>query len=427
MTTPRRAFVFSREYPPTTVGGTSTVARNAAVGLVAEGWESIVVTSRPRSNSDLRETVDGVTIHRAGTEIVYNAGTGLADDSLRTHRQLHATAERLATELGPPDLVLLPDLFCFPEALMFARRYRVPLVNVLLQDFRAITPYDRGTHKVTSGVSADRTHLLELERRSVHVSDHTVFISQALSDAILGYYPDALSGHSVIHLGVDPAEIRSVEEDPARHRRRATLPTGSEQPLLVACGRLVPVKGFEQLLHALHLLGPVGRPGAADLLPHLAIVGVGPEEQRLKELAAALGLGARVTFLGDVPRQEALGWMASADVAVVPSLWESFCYVCAEMMAFGRPVVATAVDSLRELIPTPEFGYPVPVAGPSGARSLAPEDLADALRRALSDPQEAKRRGAAARARVAERFNNERFGRGLSVLGNELTAERIHG
>jgi glycosyltransferase involved in cell wall biosynthesis len=43
--------------------------------------------------------------------------------------------------------------------------------------------------------------------------------------------------------------------------------------------------------------------------------------------------------------------MSVADIAVVPSLWESFCYVCAEMMAFGRPVVASHIDSLRESIP----------------------------------------------------------------------------
>ncbi|MFD0346479.1 glycosyltransferase [Kitasatospora aburaviensis] len=82
-----------------------------------------------------------------------------------------------------------------------------------------------------------------------------------------------------------------------------------------------------------------------------------------------------------------------ADVNVVPSLWESFCYVCAEMMAFGHPVVASAVDSLRELIPGPEYGYPVPVSGPSGDRTLDPADLAAALRRALERPEEARLRG----------------------------------
>ncbi|MFD0346477.1 glycosyltransferase [Kitasatospora aburaviensis] len=102
MTDARRVFVFSREYPPTTVGGTSTVARNLAAGLVAEGWEAVVVTSRPGAAEDLRERVDGVTVHRVGTEVVYNAGSGLADDSLLIHRRFHRAAEALAAELGAP-------------------------------------------------------------------------------------------------------------------------------------------------------------------------------------------------------------------------------------------------------------------------------------------------------------------------------------
>ncbi|MET9402024.1 glycosyltransferase family 4 protein [Kitasatospora sp. NPDC002965] len=426
MSSARRAVVFSREYPPTTVGGTSTVARNLAVGLVAEGWQVSVVTSRPGAVDDLREQVDGVSVHRVGTDVVYNSGSGLADDSLRVHRRFHTAAQRLAEEDGAPELVALPDLFCYPEAAMFARRHGVPLVNVLLQDFRAITPYDRDKHRVTSGVTADRAHLVELERKSVLGSDHTVFISRALSDAVTGYYPENTAPHSVIHLGVDPDEIRAVEEDPQWRRRRDALAIGAE-PLLVSCGRLVPVKGFAQLLTALDLLGAVRRPDGTAVRPHLALVGVGPEEQPLRELAGRLGLTDRVTFLGDVPRQEALGWMSVADVAVVPSLWESFCYVCAEMMAFGRPVVATAVDSLRELVPGPEFGYPVPVEGPSGARVLDPAVLADALGRAFADPEEAARRGAAARARVDEHFTNRRFARRVSDLGRELAERRADG
>jgi glycosyltransferase involved in cell wall biosynthesis len=97
------------------------------------------------------------------------------------------------------------------------------------------------------------------------------------------------------------------------------------------------------------------------------------------------------------------------------------------MMAFGRPVVATAVDSLRELIPSDAFGYPVPVGGPSGARTLAPNDLAHCLRMAFTQPDEARRRGTAARARIAEHFTNDRFARGISALGHELTAAGAYG
>jgi glycosyltransferase involved in cell wall biosynthesis len=412
--------VFSREYPPVTVGGTSTVARNLAVGLLAEGWRVSVVTTAPGSTDDILETVDGVRVHRVGTDMVYQANTGLHDDSLRIHRRLLAVAESL-TRAGATDMVALPDLFCYPEAAMFARRHGVPLINILLQDFRAITPYDRDTHRVTTGVSASYTDLFVLEEKAFRDSDHTVFISRALSEAVTGNYPAADVAHSVVHLGIDLDEIAAVAADPAwAESRRRMLAATPDSPLLVACGRLVPVKGFAPLLHAIRLLDLAG-PGAKA---HLALVGVGPEEAGLRDLAADLGLQERVWFLGDVPRREALGWMSVADVAVVPSLWESFCYVCAEMMAFGRPVVATAVDSLRELVVDETVGYPVPVTGPSGARRLDPRDLSRRIDEALRDPDEARRRGAAAQARIAGNFTNSRFAQGISALGRDLAASR---
>lgn len=424
MTGKQNIFIFSREYPPAIIGGTSTVARNLAIGLAAEGWQVTVITTAPRSRGEEREHIDGVLVHRCGTDTIYSASSGLTDHGIRVHRRLYKAAHLLATESGPPAVVALPDLFCYPEAAMFASRYVVPLVNILLQDFRAITPYDRDTHHVTTGVSADREHLLDVERKAVCESDHTVYISRALSDAVTGYYPVGQAPHSVIHLGVDPAEVAAVETDQQwRRGRHEMFGADPARPLLVACGRLVPVKGFAALLHALDLLGPVAGPDVGTaLLPHLALVGVGPEEAPLRRLATDLGLAPRITFLGAVPRRGALGWMSVADVAVVPSLWESFCYVCAEMMAFGRPVVATAVDSLRELIPSAEYGYPVPVSGQLGRRSVDPGDLAHALREALTHPQQAGRRGAAARARVAEHFTNARFARGVSAICHDLTA-----
>ncbi|MFD6530883.1 glycosyltransferase family 4 protein [Streptomyces sp. NPDC060184] len=421
----RSIFILSREYPPSTVGGTSTVARNLAIGMTANEWRVHVVTAHVGSE-DVREHIDGISVLRVGTGLVYNQGTGLRDQSLRAHRKIHAAAERLAQEVGVPDLLAIPDIFCYPEAARLAQKYSLPLMNVLLQDFRAITPYDRGSHQVTNGVTADREHLLRIEEKALRGSDHTVFISEALRDAIGSYYPDLRAPSQVVHLGIDSSEIAAVEDDLGRIDRRTRLQAvvGPGVPLLVACGRLVPVKGFSVLLEALARLGPVQRPHASPAQPHLALIGVGPEEAHLRRRAAKLGLERHVTFLGDIPRHEALGWMSVADVAVVPSLWESFCYVCAEMMALGRPVVASHVDSLRELIPDDSFGYRVPVVGPSGSRHIGPDALAGCLRAALEHPVEATARGMRARDRIMENFTNERFGQRISTIGIQLIEAR---
>lgn len=222
MSPTRRVFIFSREYPPLTVGGTSTVARSLAKGLAAEGWQVLVVTSHTGTD-DVHELVDDVSVLRTGTGVLYNGETGLRDQSLRTHRRILAAANWLVSVLGPPDLVALPDLFCYPEAMLLAREHSVPLINVLLQDFEAITPYDRDGHRVTTGTTADRADLLAIEAKALRTSDHTVFISHALRDAITGRYGVDSATQSVVHLGVDPAEIAAVEADSGRFERLTAL------------------------------------------------------------------------------------------------------------------------------------------------------------------------------------------------------------
>ncbi|WP_304450681.1 glycosyltransferase family 4 protein [Nocardiopsis sp. YSL2] len=407
--------VFSREYPPISVGGTSTAARDVARGLARMGCRVSVVSSGSGTSGSAGEQDGSARVYRSGAQRVYDEHTGLRDQSMRTHRGLFAAAEGAVRECGPPDIVVFPDLFCYPEAAALARRYDVPLLNILLQDFRGSTPYDEGAHQVTNGVTARASDLLALEEKAIRGSDHTVFISDALRKGIEGHYPDLDRSRSVVHLGVDFEEIDAVAGSTRPATLRASLPADAgEKPLVVACGRLVPFKGFSPLLRA---LSETTNPS------HLVLVGVGPEAEKLRSLALDLDLRDRVTFAGDASHLDALAWMATADVAVVPSLWESFCYVCAEMMSFAKPVVVSSVDSLNELIPTDEYGFRVPVSDSLRHRVIDPEDLREQLDLALSDRQTAMARGEAARKRIQEHFTVELFAERLSTLVGSLTGE----
>jgi glycosyltransferase involved in cell wall biosynthesis len=401
----RGTFLFTREYPPNTVGGTSTVARNLAVGMTRRGLPVRVLTTAPGAARETEETLDGVLVRRVPVDAVY-------DQSVPARRRILAAADRMAADHGPPGALVVPDLFSWPEAAVFRGRHRTPLINVLLQDFRAITPYDRDGHRVTTGVGGRHEDLVRLEENACRSSDHTVYISRALENAITGHYPGIEGRGSVVHLGVDLAEIDAVRADPEPLRRRAALLGGSPARLVVAAGRLVPVKGFGHLVEAVARVNRGQVPGGPV---RLVILGAGPEAPHLHAPADDL------VILGDLPRADVLGWMSVADVAAVPSLWESFCYVCAEMMALERPVVATAVDSLCELIPDESVGYPVPVDGPPGARRLDPAVLAGRLAAALTDPGAAER-GRAARRRVLENFTLDRYAAGVAAVAESLLA-----
>jgi glycosyltransferase involved in cell wall biosynthesis len=187
--------------------------------------------------------------------------------------------------------------------------------------------------------------------------------------------------YAVIHNGVDLARFRPGGPH-ERAAARARLGIAAAAPLVVCVGRLTRQKGQDVLLAA----WPAVRarcPGA-----RLALVGGG---DRLPGLRAPHPAG--VTFAGEVG--DVRDWLHAADVVALPSRWEGLSLAVLEALASGRPVVASGIPGLGEV-----------VAPGTGAR-VAPDDpaaLAVALADRLIDPARARAEGEAA-ARHARRFD----------------------
>lgn len=201
-----------------------------------------------------------------------------------------------------------------------------------------------------------------------------------------------------IYPGVDTGRLRPPGSGP---RLRERLGVSSAAPLIGMVARLSPVKGHRDLIAALANLSD----GA--VAPHLIVVG---EEAQLTfadldREARRAGIRERVHLLGVVPDVREV--MAALDVGVVASVGsEGICRVALEYMAMGRPVVATRVGVLPEIVVDGETGLLVPPGKP------------EAMARALAEVLGAERRGAmgeAARRRAEEVFS-------LAVLG-ERTEE----
>ncbi len=164
-------------------------------------------------------------------------------------------------------------------------------------------------------------------------------------------------------------------------------------PRFVSIGRLDPQKGYETLLRATALV--------LQQVPGFELWIVGGTQHggeaylaSLHSLSAELRVSPHVKFLGvraDVDRL-----LAQADGFVLASRWEGFGLVFLEAMAAGKPVVATRVSAIPEVVVDNETGLLVPPNDPAA--------LANALLALIQDPQRAQRLGAAGHARVRAHF-----------------------
>jgi len=191
---------------------------------------------------------------------------------------------------------------------------------------------------------------------------------------------------------VDPGKIITIHNgiDCAGPGRPGELPENARVPVRIALiGRLHAQKGHAVLLEALKLIIGSGRRA------HLYIAGEGPDGALVHRRAGELGVEDSVTFTGVV--EDVLAFMAGLDIVVLPSLWEGMPNVLLEAMAAGRPIVASRLGGIQELVRDGESAL---LCSPGN-----PEELAAALMRLMDDPALARALARAARRDVEQRFD----------------------
>jgi glycosyltransferase involved in cell wall biosynthesis len=194
---------------------------------------------------------------------------------------------------------------------------------------------------------------------------------QVLRRARLVIAPSSALAEEARRLGAE--DVRVI---PSGVDLPATVGEEADPPEILYAGRLSAEKGVRELV------------AAADGLT-LVVAGDGPLRSEVPQA------------LGFVPHDELVRFYERAAVVACPSRREGFGVVCAEAMAYGRPVVAGNVGGLRDLVVHEETGLLVP---PGDV-----EALREALQRLLGDADLRRRYGEAGRARIAAHFTWRRF------------------
>ncbi len=328
-------------------GGVARYVLDAGLDQLARGWEvTVACPDGGRLAGDLA---------RAGVpRLTWPAGRWPGPESMAEALRLRALVARVR-----PDVV---HLHASKAGLAGRLGLRGTGLPVLFQ------PHGWSWLAVEGPV---RAASLRWERAAARWTDLFLCVGDAEQKA--GRAAGIRGRYTVVHNGVDLSRFRPADRLAARTRLRIE----PDARLAVCVGRLTRQKGQDVLLAAW--------PAVRARCPEARLVLVGGGDR----MPAPSG----VTFTGEV--DDVRDWLAAADLVVLPSRWEGLSLAVLEALASGRPVVASDVPGLGEMV-APGTGATVPPDDPGA--------LAAAVADRLNDPARARAEGQAA-ARAATRFD----------------------
>jgi colanic acid/amylovoran biosynthesis glycosyltransferase len=308
---------------------------------------------------------------------------------------LRAWWQALRGNLGTPSF-LARALALVPQAALFARQMQELGVEHLHAHYathpaltayviRELTglPYSFTAH--AHDIYLERPMLDEKIRRAAFV----VTISRYNRELLRSLYGDEAARKTVvIHCGVDPAIFQPQERAPKQHFT------------MVCVASLQDYKGHPYLIEACAQLKARG----VDF--RCLLIGQGEDRPQIEAQIERLKLQEQVLVLGPQPRDQVSAHVAAADVVVLPSIVTSYGkqegipVALMEALAAAKPVVATAISGIPELIQHERSGLLVPERDATA--------LAEALLRLHDDPELGRRLGAAGRETVLREFDLQR-------------------
>ena len=322
-------------------GGAETQLVGLANGLAARGWRVTVLCYRALSDRSLAPVLRAPSVKL----ITLNAGQG----PWRYANMLRAAA---AVRRVKPDVLV---------GLMFHGMMTARLLGRMLGVPANVSSVHSDRH------SAAREQLLRVTRA---MPDSVVALSEGLGRALVR--SSVAKRH---HTKTVPNAIDIDRYNPATSRVEARRGLGFEEDrfLWLAAGRLEIEKDYPNMLRAFRILSE--RHAESTLL----IAGEGAQKASLRAAIQRLGLSGRAHLIG--LRDDMPNLLAASDAVVLSSAWEGMPMVVLEAMAARRPVVATSVGAVPDLIENGQTGF---LVAPRSSKALA-----DAMERAMATAGEA--------------------------------------
>ncbi|RYX83087.1 glycosyltransferase family 1 protein [bacterium] len=353
-----KVLFWTQQYWPY-IGGVEVLSRQFIADMRTRGVEFSVITGHGNLDLPDEDEVDGVPVHRFG--FLQALATRDAREILRIRQRVAALKRRIE-----PDLVH----FNLTDPSLFFHLQTASASVPSLVAIRLALPPTAADEKTLLGQALENSAWVTANSGAIledlhHIAPYT----KERSSLVYNGYPMPFTA---------PTEL------------------SFELPKLVCIGRLVEEKGFDLAIKAL-----------ARLLPdfpelRLTIAGDGSARRDLEALAQELGVSDLVDFVGWVNPEDMPQLLNTATIVVMPSRWrEAFGLVALQAAQMARPIVATRVGGLPEVVRHGETGLVV--------EPESPEALVEGIRQLLGNPDGTRAMGQRARLWAQRQFGWERY------------------
>jgi glycogen(starch) synthase len=347
------------EFPPRVVGGIARHCEGLAKALVKLNHEVYLFTLDFPGSPNYEE-MDGVKVYRASTELGHpNFLTWVLMFN-------HFLTKRMADVVNQVDfdVMHIHDWLAAFSGISFKHYMKKPMV---------LTVHSTEVGRAQGLHSPDSFSINGIEWWSMYEADRVIVCSESMKNEVCGHFNLPGDKVDVIPNAIDATKYQ-IPVDHGAVRQRYGVGWGEK--LILCVGRLVPQKGIEYFIRAI--------PSISRRYPEAKyiIVGEGWSRDLLEAEARATGQSRKIKFTGFASDREVIELMTSADVLVVPSIYEPFGIVALEGMATGVPVVASQVDGLAEVIEHDRTGVFV--------SPRSPDSIAWGIDRVLSNPDHAR-------------------------------------
>lgn len=373
-----RTLILSWEYPPRIIGGLGRHVYQLATSLAARGIDVHVITKDHPGAPDYEKS-EGVNIYRVVSYPPQIPQDEWVPWTLQFNVAILEKAVALINELKKVDVIHAHDWLVTHAAASLKHAYRIPVVATI-----HATEYGRHQGHLPSEMSK---LIHQIEWWLTFESSRTICCSRYMMEQITDIFDLPSDKVEVIPNGID-FESFKPSEDAARLRRKY-VPEADKMVFFV--GRLVYEKGVQTVIEAMPII--------LSEVPNVTFIvaGSGPHMNQLKSQVESLELEDKVKFTGYIDTDSLCGLYASADITVIPSLYEPFGMVALESIAMDTPTIVADTGGLKEIVIHEETGLKFE---PGNPRSLA-----DAMLRILKDPELARRLTIDARAYMGEKYS----------------------